>query len=271
MGSFALEFVDGITTTNTTNTAVDELFNLTEEIIMNSCNGGSVDFDNKIIIDPSFENNQKAMCVYNKMRTIDGFNKALAPFEGENPDAFIRLKAATLDDDVRAETKEPDANNIIEITINNCATCINGINYQPNTLLAQTIIHEVIHAEFFRQIIEAIGNGTYSTDYDEVVNALENSKYQKLSNYIKTKEDWSHNYMAEQFRRAIGRVTQEFNTGIFVDSNQTPLPLYTSLAWRGLDEFDVTAWTNLSPQVQYDIHNSINNFTINNSNQTCQD
>lgn len=240
----------------------------TKEAIKTIVHDGEVDFENKIMIDSTFKNNQKAMCVYNKMRTINSFNKALAPFEGENPNAFIKLKTEILPNDIRAETSEPDSNNIIEIKINDCANCTNGINYQPNTLIAQTIIHEIIHAEFFRQIIEAVGNGTYSTDYDEVVNALKNSKYQKLANYIQTKEDWSHNYMAEQFRRAIARVTQQFDTNIEVTG--IPLPLYTNLAWRGLDEIDVTSWMELPIEIRNSIHNTIDTFTLNNSNQPCQ-
>lgn len=285
VGSFALEFVDGTTTTNTTNTAEDELFNLTEEIIMNSCSGGSVDFNNKIIIDPSFENNQKAMCVYNKMRTIDGFNKVLVPFEGENPDAFIRLKTETLPQNVRAETKEPNSSNIIDIILNDCTSCTNGINSQPNLLLAQTILHEVLHAELFRQIIVAIGNGSYIYDYDTIVNALENSQYSKLANYFRTTNDWSHNYMAEHFRRAIGRVTQQYDTGILVTSSQIPLPFYTNLAWRGLMVYEdpiigngVVAWMELvgnninnPSQASIDIQNTINNYLQNNINQLCQD
>lgn len=73
-------------------------------IIDNEIDGGDTDFDNKIIIDPTFKNNQKADCILTKMRTINAFNKALEPFEGENPAAFIKLATGNLDEDVRAET-----------------------------------------------------------------------------------------------------------------------------------------------------------------------
>jgi len=70
----------------------EEPFNLINELFNALENGSEIDFENKIIIDPTFKNNQKAMCIYTKMRTIDAFNKALAPFEGDNPVAFIKFK-----------------------------------------------------------------------------------------------------------------------------------------------------------------------------------
>ncbi|MQP25675.1 hypothetical protein GFJ94_11435 [Flavobacterium sp. LMO8] len=257
--------IDGLISSETSYSAED-IANA-EAALQTLCNGGDVDFDNKVMLDSTFVNNQKVMCIYTKMRTINAFNKALEPFEGASSKAFIKLKTDILDDADRAFTTEPDSNNIIEITLNSCPTCQNGINYQPNTMIAQTIIHEVLHAEFFRRIIVAINNGSYIHDYDTIVNALENSQYSQLAEYIRTTEDWSHNYMAENFRRAIARVTQQYDTGIAVSG--IPDAFYTNLAWRGLNNADVNAWVNLSPTAQIDINTAISNFVSSNSNQLC--
>ena len=178
--------------------------------------GSAIDFENKIILDPSFKNNQKAFCVYDKMKSNNGFKTFTAPFNIENPVAFIKLKAGQVLDNDRAMTSPPDENNIIVITINNNPTHPNGINSQPNLFLCQTIIHEVIHAEFFRRIIEALGSNPASETLQTIIDALKKSKYQVLANYLLASNqwpDWPHNYMAEQFRKSIARVTQEFDTG----------------------------------------------------------
>ena len=259
----------------------DESEQFAEAALETLCSGGEVDFENKVMLDSTFVNNQKVMCIYTKMRTINAFNKALEPFEGASSKAFIKLKTDLLPNSVRAETSEPYTNNVITITLNNCSTCQNGINYQPNTLISPTIIHEVLHAEFFRRIIVAINNGSYIHDYDTIVNALENSQYSQLAEYIRTTRDWSHNYMAENFRRAIARVTQEYDTGIEV--NGTPDAFYTNLAWRGLTIYGdpitqggVIAWNNIVRPDPYNPSSTatnilalINNFVLANANQSC--
>lgn len=258
----------------------EEQFDLVEELMSELCSGSKIDFENKIILGPSFINNQKAMCVYNKLKLNQGFNKVLTPFNANDPEAFIKLTTTTtLPNSVRAETSEPDSNQIITISLNSCASCQNGINYQPNTMVAQTLIHEVVHAEFFRQIIKAINCENYAgTDYNTIVNALKNSEYSRLSNYFRTTNDWSHNYMAEHFRKTIARVTQEFDTGIPVSGD--PLEQYVLLAWRGLMIYEdpiagdgVIAWMDLvdtNPNLSNQIQDLINNFVTSNANQTCQ-
>jgi hypothetical protein len=243
--------------------------NVANELIRDIKRGSKIDFVNKVIIDSSFVNNQKAMCVYTKMRTMNAFNKALEPFEESNPKAFLKLETKNLGPEVRAETTEPNGNNIITISLNDNVIS-NGISEEPNLLIAQTIIHEVIHAEFFRQIMEAVSVGSYVVDYDVIVNALRTSQYSRLSEYCRIHSDWSHNYMAEKYRRAIARVTQEFATNLPVASDAIPDAFYTNLAWRGLDEYDVVAWTNMSSGAQADVYATIDNYLSLNSNQTCE-
>lgn len=164
--------------------------------------------------------------------------------------------------------------------MNNSTTSENGITQQPTALVAQTIIHEVIHAEFFRQIIVAIGQGQYIADYDVVKEALKNSNYPRLSEYFRTKSDWAHNYMAYHYRKAIARVTQEFATGVPVTE---PNEQFMAFAWRGLDIWDtehewtgVQAWMELVGDINnpspaaVSIEQIIINYTAQNFGQPCQ-
>lgn len=259
------------------NTNCVEANQIAKEILKEEKRGSKVDYVNKIIIDSSFVTNQKAMCVYNKMKNINAFNKALEPFETTTPVAFLKLKTDDLGNDgTRAVTNSPDDNNIITITINSNLFSIDGINGQPNLLLAQSIIHEVIHAEFYREIMAAISVGSYSADPDIVKNALMTSDYERLSDYFRLGHDWQHSYMADHYRNAIARVTQEYATGTPVTG--TPDPLYTNLAWRGLMNYGlVTAWTqivgpdpnNESPTAS-SIRSTIETYTNSNANQSCQ-
>lgn len=251
-----------------------ESIQIAEEMIEAIEDGGEVDFKNKIILDPSFTNNQKAKCIYDKMQNIEAVVKALEPFNASSPAAYLRFTMSSLEPSVRAETSEPDSKNIITITLNNNSSN-DGVNYQPNTLVAQTIIHEIIHAEFFRQIIIAIGNGSFNADPIVIRDALANSEYTKLYEFYRLYKDWSHNLMATNYRRAIARVTQEYATGTPVTG--IPNQLYTNLAWRGLTDYNlVKAWKDLvdsnpgpnGPAAQ--ILNEISNYVTNNANQTCQ-
>jgi hypothetical protein len=249
---------------------------IAKKLLAEQKKGGKIDFENKIIIDSSFVANQKAMCVYNKMRNINAFNKALAPFETETPVAFLKLMTEDMGNNGRAVTEPPlDSLNIITIKINNNTISNDGINYQANLLLAQTIIHEVIHAELYRKIMIAIGNGSYSADPDVVRTALASSEFDVLSEYYRLGNDWPHSYMADHMRNTIARVTEEFATSLPIT---TPSQYYKTLAWRGLMHYGtVTSWTqivgsnpSLPSSTAIDIEQTIYNYETTHANENCQ-
>lgn len=244
--------------------------NVANELIREIKSGSIIDFENKIILDSSFVHNQKANCVYNKLKTNNSFNQVLTPFNVQNPKAFVKMTTGPVGNNDRARATPPDTNNIILITINNDPTHINGINKRPNVLLAQTIVHEILHAELFRRILVAIGNGTYSTlTMPQLIYALQHSQYSDLVDYIRTANDWSHEYMADQWRETIAKVTQEFATGIEVAG--TPDQLYMNLSWLGLNSPDVYVWTDVLDQNDRDtINQVINDYTNTHLNQTCE-
>jgi hypothetical protein len=242
--------------------------------------GNCIDEDDLQIIN---ELEGKALCVYNKLKSSStGFKNSIKKFDGEFTIADIKFELDNTGETVavydefdniigydRAYTSFPDANNLITISINNVHNSNNNVDTQPNLLLAQTIAHEVIHAEMFRQILDAVENGSIiGLNNQDVLDALASSEYTELYEYFRQYQNWSHTYMAEQFRDVIARITQEFDTGIPVAENQQPMQLYLDLAWRGL--MNNVAWDN-EGQNQTAIENTINNYVTNNSNETCID
>ncbi|WP_445457310.1 hypothetical protein [Flavobacterium sp. HNIBRBA15423] len=257
-----------------------EAWMFVKEAIKALKDGGEVDFYNEII--NKLEG--KALCIYNKLQNLStGFNNAINKFDGQFTIAHLEFKLDSTGETLavyengniisydRANTSFPDANNLITITLNNVPPSNinnNSVNQQPNLLVAQTIIHEIIHAEFFRQIIEAVNQGNLvGITNQNVLDALENSNYNLLYEYFRNYKNWSHTYMAAHYRDVIARTTQEFITGIAVPDTQQPEQLYLDLAWRGL--MNNTVWENLSSFQKVQIENIINNYLINNSNQTC--
>src|SRR5690606_19467781 len=113
--------------------------------------GGEVDWEEKII------NNLtgKAKCIYDKIEQFNGVRKALNRFQETNSPANLVFENASLGNNF-GNTISPDANDLITVQLNNDSGFW-GVDYQPNVLVAQTIFHEIIHAEFFRQIVIAIG------------------------------------------------------------------------------------------------------------------
>ncbi len=96
------------------------------------------------------------------------------------------------------------------------------------------LFHEIIHAEFFRELVRSIGEGNYTgATIGEIHNALQNNNYYVLYEHIRDHKDWSHNFMANYFRDAIARATQEYVTGVPVPNNIEPDALYMDLAWKG--------------------------------------
>ena len=248
----------------------------------NACSSLSANFNDlaidELIDDAEIEYEEKIInkftgktkCVYNKIKSQQMVRKLLNKFQETNSPARLRMEMADLGH-VYAETHQPDANDLIVIQINSNTTSPFGAPYQPNVLLAQTIFHEIIHAEFFREIVKAIGAGNYDgATAQEIISALSTSNYFTLYEHYRRYKDWSHVFMSRYFRESIAQVTQEYVTGVSLSNNQQPDQLYMDLAWRGLRiPGSVPAWDQLTNAQRVAINNVINTYTEANKNETC--
>ena len=226
--------------------------------------------DDKIIIDPSFENS-KANCIYEKLKQLStSFANAIKKFDGEFPVAHLQFKLEDLDDNTRGIT-EPPLNYVITITLNN-DNSVNGINYRPNLLTAKTLIHEVIHAEMFRKLI-SISNTNGNIDVSLITQMLHQGNYPGMLDYYTRYgiNGFQHQQMAQHYRETIARILQEYDTGFVVPSSQFPLQLYMDLAWEGLNHSDLIAWQNVISKTERDrIDAVIEDYIVNNKNGICQ-
>lgn len=141
-------------------------------------------------------------------------------------------------------------------------------------MIVKTLIHEVIHAEMFRKLMSlASSNGFIDTN--KAMLLLENGDYPGMLDYylrngLDINSEWQHQQIAAHYRQTIGRILQEFDTGIFVADNIMPDQLYLDLAWEGLIYSNITAWNELySDSERNRIQNVINSYIYQNKQDIC--
>ena len=113
-----------------------------DQAIMAVCGGAQVDFPNRVILDPTFLNNPKAMCLYNKLKQSPKFKEMFLDMFQENTKPNVTIKIADLPGTRVGET-ECDINNRFNNTIKIDEDYLNNGN---NLEVVKTIIHESIHA-----------------------------------------------------------------------------------------------------------------------------
>lgn len=151
---------------------------------------------------------------------------------------------------------------------------IHGINYRPNLLNVKTIVHEVLHAEMFRKLL-SLSNNNGRIDTGKLTSMLKNGDYPGMLVYYlrygnKINSSWQHQQMAQHYREVIGRILQEYDTGVNVDLNTTPDRIYMDLAWEGLDHSELVAWQDvLSKSERNRIRGVIKNYIAQNKNEKC--
>ena len=223
----------------------------------------------QIIKDPSFEGT-KADCVYEKLVNLScGFKNAIKKFDGDFPVAHLRFKLADLGSEVRGLTSPPQ-NYVIDITLNNNSSS-SGTHFRPNLLIAKTIIHEVIHAEMFRKML-SLANENGNIEVTKLNNMLKNGDYPGMLDYYITYglNGFQHQQMVQNYRETIGRVLQEFDTGIALNNGEIPQQKYMDFAWEGLNNSNLIAWQNvISPEERSRINGVIQNYIDANNNQNC--
>jgi hypothetical protein len=230
--------------------------------------GSDVDFLYKIIIDKSIDDDPCLSKVYSQAGKAPTFQNYLKKFDGNFSVANLKLEtSSSLPNTINAITSAP-SNNLITITFNS-----NNLN-RPALSVVRTFIHELIHAEIFRKLLECSGlpNLNYPNYTDAqwrnfIVNLRNN--YPGLYDYYlrysfnvpagQVATEQQHQLMAQNYRNMIVQALKEYN-------NNLPESLYQALAWEGLT--GTVAWNNLSQQQKADITTTI--LSYNASNTNCQ-
>lgn len=185
---------------------------------------GEVDFDDNLILSKEFKDNVKLKCVYDKLAGDNSslFRDTVGTFI-DNPNVNLLLAIGDCQGAAGACTQDQylEETGIITIKIEN-------INETPIEI-AQMIIHEAIHAELAKYVLERDSN----VDTNDKPRLFELYKFYRESGVPEKHID--HPYMALNYITPIASALRQF------DNNRYPIDYYKSLAWIGLEDFDVNA------------------------------
>jgi hypothetical protein len=229
-----------------------------------------------VILDPSFNNNPCLMDTYSKLGGGVTFQNFLQKFDNKFSIVDLKLTVgnSTKNPEASAWTFEP-VNRSIEIRFNPTKLGTPQLN------IARTFIHEMIHAEIYRQLLSVAGtsNIPWSADF---INSVKDD-FPVLADYytrfvynVPTGQQPSsaqHELMADHYRDIIIQAMKEFDP---TQSNET----YTALSWiglmgngepnnnTGLTPLPTTAWKNLPQSQRVQILAIYRTFI--NTNSKCQ-
>ncbi len=128
-------------------------------------------------------------------------------------------------------------------------------NVNPNLVVARTILHEYIHADIYRKL------GTNNTGTTEMLD------FKKLFDTYANNLDKDHSAMADLYLDSMKKALKEFHkTQLTSDYNaykkyyeeEPNDSFYEALAWVGLKESNVDAWTKLDENTKKAI-NAVSN------------
>ncbi|MCH8533683.1 MAG: hypothetical protein LAT51_01315, partial [Flavobacteriaceae bacterium] len=223
------------------------------------------DFDDHIFIDEEFKENECLLSVYEDMGKASAFDNYLQNFDGDMSVANLRFST---DDNfgqnpnyqgysnAMAITNPPLSSNVILIDFNTDPSTSGNILDKPEVFRAVAMIHEIIHAEMYRKMldamIEAEGQGATldwtnmnGIQFNQYLNTLQN-KYFGIWDYFvrydynnSTPDDGQHQQMAQHYRDIIKDALTDYDSTLTETQKN-------ALSWIGLNEADVVAWQNLT-------------------------
>lgn len=199
-------------------------------------NGNFVDFVERIIETKRFENS-KANCVYEKMKVKSKSLRMLLKtfLVDDNPtstDLMFDVEVIVQDDPkyyTHGETHQAK-DGIIKIVIDEAS-----LDGKAPIFIAQTIIHEIIHANMNRQLAHLFAKGgtVGGIPINEFNAILERNEFPELFAAIRQYglDFYQHEVMSQKYLDLIATVLKDF------DDNQNPDPTYyEDLAWLGLSK-----------------------------------
>ncbi len=206
----------------------------------------------------SSELTDKAKCLNDKL-TQNGntfIKDILSKFEGNSKfdiniksvDKIFR-KNTTIE--LNGKTRHTPGSSLINIEIST-----NKLSDMPALAAARTLIHEYIHADMYRKI--------NTTNYDGDLDFKTTYEYFKNGNFLVTPQ---HDTMADLYVNSMRDALKNFHKNVlegdynYLTNNGTnPLPnsFYEALAWQGLKDHNVKAYTDLASSKKTELTNALN-------------
>ena len=225
--------------------------------------------EEQVVIDTTFADNPCLMAVYNSMGGSVTFQNYLKNFDGNFSVADLRFSANdnfSTDPEIEPQyhnamaiTMPPLASNLINITFNTDTATTGNILKEPDVFKAVAMIHEILHAEMYRKMLDAVKTAEINqnnlnwrdwpnnTDFGDFIEALEN-KYFGIFDYY-TRYDWDtstpnnaqHQAMAQHYRDIIKQALTGYDPTLTEVQKD-------ALSWLGLNSANIVAWQNLTPE-----------------------
>jgi len=192
-------------------------------------------YDEQVLLDKSFASNEWLKCIYDRLVEIDAFRNALLKFTGEYPVIHLRFDVGDLVPN--AEGINPVASTFIPINYLSRIRVNNKFSSNYSTLLmAKTLIHEVIHAEMYRKLMELASTPDGTLDKNKINQYLSNGDYPGLFYYYETYgfKLMQHELMAAHYVEIMSKILSDF------DNNTYEYSYYQSLVWIGSLQKTVT-------------------------------
>ncbi|MGM0587606.1 MAG: hypothetical protein ACQETE_04255 [Bacteroidota bacterium] len=213
----------------------------------------------------------KVKCVLDRLRfRSKTFDNDLDKFDGENPVSHILFKIdSSLDPGDAAVTSAPSNTNeednyIITIRFNSNFNYDASYHNRNNLEIALSIVHEVIHAEFYRKLMSVAGTDDLDdVSKQDIFNAL--GDYPGMVDYMSRYKDWQHNQMAAHYINKMSFYLSEFDN--YNKSDQ----YYEDISWAGMREMDIQAWNELSSEEKQRIDSHLQDLADDNSYDQCLD
>jgi len=229
------------------------------------------------VLNNSFVNNPCLKSVYDQMGKSNKFQEYLQKFSSNS--SVADLKFSTDDNfsqnpnytdytNAMAITNPPLTSNEISIVFNTDSSTTGDIKDKPDVFKAVAMIHELLHAEMYRKMLDAVKaaeiNSTNlnwrdwpnGTDFGDFIESLEN-KYEGIFDYY-TRYDWNtstpnnaqHQQMAQHYRNVIKQALTDYDSTL-TDAQKE------ALSWIGLNKANVKAWQSLTQPERDAINNTI--------------
>jgi hypothetical protein len=243
---------------------------------------GEVDFVEQIIIDNDFLNTSCLKSVYDDMGKVAKFKEYLQNFEPSGSLATLRFTAdnnfGNNNQDytnAMAITIPPLSSNEIIIAFNTDSNTSGNILDKPDVFKAVAMIHELLHVEMFRKMLDAVraaeisgnnlnwANWTNEQFYYDFLDSLENKYFGIFDYFTRYKygipvsnepNDWQHQQMAQHYRNTIKKVLTDYDPTLTIAQKE-------ALSWIGLNEANIKAWQNLDEDPNLDTQQEQNAIT----------
>ena len=194
----------------------------------------------------AFKNNSCVSGVWNKFKQNNIAFNLVKKFLDESPKAIdlcmdIKSSFESGKETLGGRTYRKDGN--VQIDFN-----WSRLKVYPELITAQTMIHEIIHAEMLRKI-ESVGGSININDFPGI--------FDYYSRYVPIKGENGnthypdgtpqHNLMANHYIKTMAEALMEY------DGSTGLLESYEAMAWLGLEKTDI--WNSLTTDVKNEIKN----------------